>query len=137
MLLSKRRNIFFIIQKWVAFFVWMEISHATMTLKGPILKMNSRKFHLTKMADYGRIGCGIQINIIKVYSFVYTLFIFSNLINKRHGSRTLEQTIWLWNHTSHTKVYFNEFVANVFRDKGPSINYVVSKSVIFDPLLPS
>ena len=38
------------------------------------------------------------------------------LINKRHGSRMLEQTIWLWNHTSHTKVYFNEFVANVLRD---------------------
>ena len=28
----------------------------------------------------------------------------------------LEQTIWLWNHTSHTKVYFNEFVPNVLRD---------------------
>ena len=28
----------------------------------------------------------------------------------------LEQTIWLSNHTSHTKVYFNEFVANVLRD---------------------
>ena len=25
----------------------------------------------------------------------------------------LEQMIWLWNHTSHKKVYFNEFVANV------------------------
>ena len=24
--------------------------------------------------------------------------------------------IWLRNHTSHTKVYFNEFVANVLRD---------------------
>ena len=24
----------------------------------------------------------------------------------------LEQMIWLWKHTSHTKVYFNEFVAN-------------------------
>ena len=38
------------------------------------------------------------------------------LINKRHGNWTLEQTIWLWNPTSHTKFYFNEFVANVFRD---------------------
>ena len=27
----------------------------------------------------------------------------------------LEQTIWLWNHT-HTKVYFNEFVANTLLD---------------------
>ena len=39
-----------------------------------------------------------------------------NLINKRHGSSTLEQTIWLSNHASHTKVYFNEFVANALRD---------------------
>ena len=37
------------------------------------------------------------------------------LIN--NGSWTLlEQTIWLWNHTSYTKVYFNEFVANVLCD---------------------
>ena len=28
----------------------------------------------------------------------------------------VQQTIWLRNHTSHTKVYFNEFVANVLRD---------------------
>ena len=28
----------------------------------------------------------------------------------------LEQTIWLSNHTSHTKVYFNEFVANALCD---------------------
>ena len=28
----------------------------------------------------------------------------------------LLKTIWLWNHTSDTKVYFNEFVANVLRD---------------------
>ena len=28
----------------------------------------------------------------------------------------LKQTIWPSNHTSHTKVYFNEFVANVLRD---------------------
>ena len=28
----------------------------------------------------------------------------------------LEQTIWLWNHTSHTKVYFNEFFAKVLLD---------------------
>ena len=31
-------------------------------------------------------------------------------------SRMLLQTIWLWNHISHTKVYFNEFVANALRD---------------------
>ena len=39
-----------------------------------------------------------------------------NLINKRHGSRTLEQTLWLRNHTPQTKVNFNEFVANAFCD---------------------
>ena len=47
---------------------------------------------------------GLQVKIICMY-----------LINKRHGSRTLEQTIWLWIHTSHTEVYFNEFVANALR----------------------
>ena len=31
-------------------------------------------------------------------------------------SSMLEQTIWGLNHASHTKVYFNEFVANVLRD---------------------
>ena len=41
-----------------------------------------------------------------------------NLINKKHGCQTLEQTIWLWNHTSNKKVYFNEFVANVLHDTG-------------------
>ena len=48
------------------FFIWMEISHATMTLKGPILKMNSRKFQLTKMVGYVRIGCGVSNKYIKV-----------------------------------------------------------------------
>ena len=28
----------------------------------------------------------------------------------------VQQTIWPRNHTSNTKVYFNEFVANVLRD---------------------
>ena len=32
------------------------------------------------------------------------------------GCSILKQTIWPWNHTSHTKVYFNEFVANALRD---------------------
>ena len=31
-------------------------------------------------------------------------------------ARTLEQTNWLWNHTFHTKVYFNEFLANALRN---------------------
>ena len=35
---------------------------------------------------------------------------------KRDGSQMLLQTTWLWNHTSHTKVYVNEFVANVLPD---------------------
>ena len=39
-----------------------------------------------------------------------------NLIKKRHGSQMLQQMIWLWNDTSHKKVYFNEFVANVLCD---------------------
>ena len=32
------------------------------------------------------------------------------------GCSMVQQTIWPRNHTSHTKVYFNEFVANVLRD---------------------
>ena len=32
------------------------------------------------------------------------------------GCSMLKQTIWTSNHTSHTKLYFNEFVANVLRD---------------------
>ena len=35
-----------------------------------------------------------------------------SVINKRHGSETLLQTILLSIHTSQTKVDFNEFVAN-------------------------
>ena len=38
------------------------------------------------------------------------------LIRDIHGRRTLEQMIWLSNHASHTKVYFNEFVAKLLRD---------------------
>ena len=51
------------------------------------------------------------------------------LINKRHGSLTLEQTIWLWNHTSHSKFYFNEFVANAFRDNIGMTSEVVEVSL--------
>ena len=32
------------------------------------------------------------------------------------GCSMVKQTIWPSNHTSHTKLYFNEFVANVLRD---------------------
>ena len=32
-----------------------------------------------------------------------SLWELGNLIDKRHGSGTLLQTIWLWNHTPHTK----------------------------------
>ena len=35
----------------------------------------------------------------------------------------LKQTIWPWNHTSHTKVYFNEFVANVLRGNIGIVNF--------------
>ena len=38
------------------------------------------------------------------------------LINKIHGSRMLKQRIWPPNHRFHTKVYFNEVVANALRD---------------------
>ena len=44
------------------------------------------------------------------------LFARNYFVNKRHGSQMLEQMIWMWKHTSHTKVYFNEFVANVLHD---------------------
>ena len=41
----------------------------------------------------------------------------------------LEQTIWLWNHTFHSKFYFNEFVANAFRDNIGMTSEVVEVSL--------
>ena len=55
-------------------------------------------------------------NLSNSQNITFLCFVFSHLIDKRHGSQILPQTIWLGNHTSHTKVYFNEFVANVQRD---------------------
>ena len=46
-----------------------------------------------------------------------------NLINKRHGSPILKQRIWLTNHRSHTKVYFNEVVANTLRGNIGIVNF--------------
>ena len=40
----------------------------------------------------------------------------------------LEQTIWPPNHTSHTKVYFNEFVANALRDNMGMVYSIVKDS---------
>ena len=57
----------------------------------------------------------------RMYQRISTLVSFiqwrsTNLINKRYGSLTMQQMIWLWNHTSYRKFNFNEFVANVLRD---------------------
>ena len=42
----------------------------------------------------------------------------------------VQQTIWPRNHTSHTKVYFNEFVANVLRDDmGLKISHLRKKGL--------
>ena len=49
--------------------------------------------------------------------------IFDNLINKRHGSRFLKQRIWPPNHRSHTKVYFNEAVANALHGNIGIVNF--------------
>ena len=49
--------------------------------------------------------------------------ILVNLINKRHGSRILKQMIWPPTHRSHTKVYFNEVVANALRDNIDIVNF--------------
>ena len=57
-----------------------------------------------------------MIQVVEFLAIFTYNWLGKHLINKRHGSPTLEQTIWLWNHTSHPKVYFNEFVANVLRD---------------------
>ena len=35
----------------------------------------------------------------------------------------LEQTIWPSNHTSHTKVYFNEFVSNALHENIGIVNF--------------
>ena len=39
------------------------------------------------------------------------------------GCSMVKQTIWPSNHKSHTKVYFNEFVANVLRDNIGIVNF--------------
>ena len=57
----------------------------------------------------------------RMYQRISTLVSFiqwrsTNLINKRYGSLTMQQMIWLWNHTSYRKFNFNEFIANVLRD---------------------
>ena len=39
------------------------------------------------------------------------------------GCSMVQQTIWPRNHTSHTKVYFNEFVANVLRGNIGIVNF--------------
>ena len=41
----------------------------------------------------------------------------------------VQQTIWPRNHTSHTKVYFNEFVANVLRDDIGIVMYDLIEAV--------
>ena len=41
----------------------------------------------------------------------------------------VKQTIWPSNHTSHTKVYFNEFVANVLHD---NIGIVILTSEVME-----
>ena len=43
-------------------------------------------------------------------------FLIILLIIKGSSCLMLKQTIWPSNYTSHTKVYFNEFVANVVHD---------------------
>ena len=42
--------------------------------------------------------------------------IFCHILLIIEGCSMVQQTIWPRNHTSHTKVYFNEFVANALRD---------------------
>ena len=54
------------------------------------------------------------INVLELVLMSHPLYL--HLINKRHGSQTLQQIIWPWNHTSHKIFYFYEFVANVLRD---------------------
>ena len=61
---------------------------------------------------------GAKANFTWIKSFLRSLSYVSNghLIDKRHGNGTLKQMIWLWNHTFHTKVYFNEFVSKALHD---------------------
>ena len=54
------------------------------------------------------------INVLELVLMSHPLYL--HLINKRHGSQTLQQIIWPWNHTFHKNFHFYEFVANVLRD---------------------
>ena len=51
--------------------------------------------------------------LYKSYCDLYLLVEFTTIFDK---FSILEQMIWPSIHTSHTKVYINEFVANVLRD---------------------
>ena len=69
--------------------------------------MTSYLIYVTKFAKEA------QVKIPQMKSYITKTHY---LINKRHGSQMLEQMIWPSNHTFHTKVYFNEFVANALLD---------------------
>ena len=60
-------------------------------------------FGLYKSAESGRSSYILHRGSPVCTGFISAVPCLSNLINKRHGSWTLLLTIWLWNHTSHTK----------------------------------
>ena len=84
------------------------------------------------------------LKIILIYFVVGSNKQLNEIINKNEDEKYLEvfqllmkglissifdkcsmmlQTIWPWNHTSHTKVYFNEFVANTLHDNKGMVNF--------------
>ena len=65
----------------------------------------------------GKCSAQASTEILKMEAYVLSTSFGGLLISLIFDKCSiLQQMIWPSNHTSHTKVYFNEFFANVLRD---------------------
>ena len=88
------------------------------------LKTISKKSYWQKIANEdGKTFEAPAKCSVNITGMVYLFHFVLNLINKRHGSRILNQRIWPPNHRSYTKVYFNEVVANALRGNIGIVNF--------------
>ena len=69
------------------------------------------------------LHCTVMSSVNFLFVYFPCVFLCLPLLNSLSGislifdkCSILKQTIWQSNHASHTKLYFNEFVANVLRD---------------------
>ena len=81
---------------------------------------------MQKILNCAKYSCYVIVNPNSTYVIVctYEENSISSIFDK---CLILLQTIWPSNHTSHTKVYFNEFVANALRD---NIGWKKSASIL-------